>query len=314
MPDSALQTIPFHADGETEKRGALPTVFLEINRGRTPFPYRPVLGRRFLIGSAPCCDLCLGSGAVPQLHSLLHVSAEEVVVEAVVEQPELKINGEIRQTAVLADGDRIEIGRFELVARISPPTAAGEQARAETAFAAAQEESPLTVFAPLESTVEAAEEAEIIDPGEGLEELSAEELVDLIEREEEEVRRFEERLQAGAEALLEAVANRAEEVGSGEEQIEAEDAEPDSAGESAEEQFEAVELVLERLRVVSDDRPGDGEDDRPAAESEYDCCRAAEELLQAHYRQTAELERLVVDLRAANAGSANDRGRHRAVA
>lgn len=121
MTDSkSLASLPFGMSSrETGSRDSLPVVFLEIKQGRTAFPYRPVQGNRFLIGSASCCDLCLGSQSVPQLHSLLHIDKDDVVLEAVADFPLLKINGEIERSKSLCDGDVIEIGRFQLVARIS---------------------------------------------------------------------------------------------------------------------------------------------------------------------------------------------------
>ena len=116
----SLTSLPFGMSSRgTGSRDSLPVVFLEIKQGRTAFPFRPVQGNRFLIGSASCCDLCLGSQSVPQLHSLLHVDQDEVVMESVADFPLLKINGEIERSKVLCDGDLIEIGRFQLVARIS---------------------------------------------------------------------------------------------------------------------------------------------------------------------------------------------------
>jgi predicted component of type VI protein secretion system len=87
-------------------------VGLEICRGRSEHSFRPISGNRFVIGSAPECDLRLGGDTVPAVHSQLHIDGGKAWVEAVAADPPLLINGEDCETARLADGDTIGIGGF----------------------------------------------------------------------------------------------------------------------------------------------------------------------------------------------------------
>lgn len=85
---------------------------LEICRGRTEHSFRPITGNRFVIGSAPECDLRLGGDMVPAVHSQIHVDEGKAWIEAVAPRPPLVINDEDRETARLADGDTIVIDGF----------------------------------------------------------------------------------------------------------------------------------------------------------------------------------------------------------
>ncbi|MEX0704626.1 MAG: FHA domain-containing protein [Planctomycetales bacterium] len=158
-------------------------LLLEIERGRTRFPLRPVRSGRFLIGSGGNCDLRLG-GHMPLLHSIVLVEAGEVTLEAVAPVPPLKVNGCEVETARLRDGDRIELGSFEIVVRrpefdIAPQTTATAEA-------------------------EKIDEARLKGPAE----MSAAELVAELEREEALVEEFDEGIRQGAAALLQAALAR----------------------------------------------------------------------------------------------------------
>ena len=101
-----------------EKQDAIVTTSaygLQICRGQTEFPLRAIEGHRFLIGSAPECDLQLGGDVVTGLHSQVHVEKSSAWIETVAAYPPLIINDERCRTACLTDGDRILIGPFELV-------------------------------------------------------------------------------------------------------------------------------------------------------------------------------------------------------
>lgn len=164
-----------------------PPLLLEIERGRTRFPLRPVRTGRFLIGSGANCDLRLG-GHMPLLHSIVLVEKGEVTLEAVAAVPPLKVNGLDVETARLRDGDRIELGSFEITVRrpefdIAPETAEDDIAQEFDDVAAK-------------------------DPAA----LSAAELVAEIEREEALVEEFDEGVRVGAAALLQAALARPREV------------------------------------------------------------------------------------------------------
>jgi hypothetical protein len=164
---------------------ASPNGWLEISRGRTLFPRRPLLWPRFLIGAGSNCHLQLGGDGVPFLHSIIDTSTSVVRVEAFTASPELKVNGAVVRTAVLADGDQLEIGGFAFKLHGVPSLAA------DTA-------DPL--YAPID--IEAALAAE-----EDVAELSAAELVARIEEIEAEVDDFESAELTGATDLLAAVRN-----------------------------------------------------------------------------------------------------------
>lgn len=172
---------------ESSPLAVSPPLLLEIERGRTRFPLRPVRSNRFLIGSGANCDLRLG-GHMPLLHSILLVEGNEVTLEAVSPVPPLKVNGHEVETARLRDGDRIELGSFEIVVRrpefgIAPQTAENPEADDSDDFAGA-------------------------DPAS----MSAAELVAAIEREEALVDEYEQGVSDGAAALLQAALSRPREA------------------------------------------------------------------------------------------------------
>lgn len=164
------------------------TLILEVGRGRTEHPRRPVLKDRFLIGSAPECDLRLGGDTIPALHSILYRDGVDVWLDAVAANPPLRVNGTATTSARLQDGDRVEIGTFQLTVRRSaavPSTPEQEQ--------------------PGNSSASAAAVPENVDD---LSAVSAAELVSLFEYEIQEAEQFEQRRQIGAAALLQAVSAR----------------------------------------------------------------------------------------------------------
>ncbi|GIT31224.1 MAG: hypothetical protein Ct9H300mP1_32700 [Planctomycetaceae bacterium] len=85
---------------------------LEIHRGRTGYRFRPVIGKRLVLGSAPECDLRLGGAGMPPVHSQVHVDGGRVWIEAISADPPILINGEPCQMTLLVDGDVIALGPF----------------------------------------------------------------------------------------------------------------------------------------------------------------------------------------------------------
>lgn len=159
-------------------------LLLEICRGRTEHPLRPVYSERFLIGSSVRCDLRLGGADIPPLHSLLFVDGPDIWLEAVAATPELRVNGRLETSVRLVDGDRIHIGPIELVAHIP--------AQAENSIQLSDSQAEL-----LEKLPEPAAS-----------ELSAKELVERIEEATELVNEFEKRQRLGIEALHAAIQQR----------------------------------------------------------------------------------------------------------
>jgi len=171
-----------------------PVLFLEIRRGQTCFPYRPILQSRFLIGADGACDLRLGGDDMPPLHSIIHADGRDVHLETIVASPVLRVNGTVAESVRIADGDLIEIGRFQFIAR--EVSAAGSQAGSQT-----QSES---VPCDQDSDLD----AEVFDQ-QSLEGLTAAELVEMIEQEEALVEKLEAGQRLGADALMHAVRERA---------------------------------------------------------------------------------------------------------
>jgi hypothetical protein len=161
-------------------------VFLEIGRGRTAHRRRPVQSPRFLIGSSPRCDLCLGGAEIPPLHSMICVAGAEVWLEAMADSPELWVNGRPEKSLRLKDQDRLRIEPFELIVHLPA-----------NASATAQSLAP-----PVADSVEG--DADTTEAGD----LSALELVERIEAATELVNDFEQRSRLGMESLLSAVEER----------------------------------------------------------------------------------------------------------
>jgi hypothetical protein len=90
-------------------------MWLEIRKGRTGFPLRPISGDRFLIGAGSHCHLQLGGDSMPMLHSLLVIDGKRAYLEAVVPTPALQVNGQARRAVELVDEDHVTIGEFEFV-------------------------------------------------------------------------------------------------------------------------------------------------------------------------------------------------------
>lgn len=155
-----------------------PRMILEICRGLTRFPQRPVSGPRFFIGSGPGCDLRLGGDTFPTIHSLIQTRENGVWFEMLAADPPVRLNGEMTRGEWLRDGDRIEIGAFEFIAHVLP-------------------QLPPTSVGVTPSGTRRADEH--------LSELSAVELAERLEGEMGHVERFDRGRNAGAHALLQAL-------------------------------------------------------------------------------------------------------------
>lgn len=174
-----------HQPSANAPAAVTPAVYLEICRGRTTQPLRPILRDRFLIGSDAACDLQLAAAEIPPLHSILRLDGGNILLEAIAPEPRPLINEVRTEAALLQDGDVVELGPFTLTIHIS-----GAAAKAR----------------PPESSWDDPSDCRNVD------ELSAEELADLIESEQALVEQFESREQLGARALLDAVGPRAQEL------------------------------------------------------------------------------------------------------
>ena len=172
-----------------------PRMMLEICRGRTRFPQRPISGPRFFIGSGEGCDLRLGGTDFPAIHSLIQTRENGVWFETLAATPPARINGELTSGEWLRDGDRIETGAFQFLAHLMPmlpPSAVSD--------------SPLPRV-PNEANVMAEPQPAVAQ----LSELSATELADRLNVEMHQVESFHNARRAGAHALLQALRRRSAE-------------------------------------------------------------------------------------------------------
>lgn len=132
--------------------------------------------------------MVLGDAQIPPIHTILIVDGGRVLVEALTQSPLLKVNGNVVGTAILEDNDELSIGGFQFVVHLN------HEAIAQT----------LEVFPDVNADVVTLEDQAAIDPTE----LSAAELVELIEAEQSQIDRFERQLQTGQAALLRAAVDR----------------------------------------------------------------------------------------------------------
>ena len=251
---------------------ASPHLILEICRGRTEFPRRPVLADQFMIGAGRNCDLHLGGDEMPTLHSILSVNGDGVQLEAVASRPPLIVNGEVRREAALIDGDHIQIGGIEFVVHKTPCLGT---------VAATADHTLSSEVMVYETDSEFRADHTAIDAADGtpdLSELSASELVELIEQDEELVADFENGRESGAEALLEAVLQRAEVILTEQEQH-------DAAGD-----VDEVEFVLNQLHEMAAELEQRSE---RLSRREADYATAAETLLDAQRSLAVQLETLL---------------------
>jgi hypothetical protein len=126
----------------------------------------------------------LGGEGIPALHSIITVSGRDIHLEAISAEPALVVNGRQIQQTALSDGDLIVIGDVELLARLEARHTPGEAQAASASAPQAEVDRPLS-------------------------ELTAAELVELIEQEERQIEDAERRQHIGRLALVEAVLARA---------------------------------------------------------------------------------------------------------
>lgn len=174
--------------------------WVEIVRGRTSFPHRPVRGDRFLIGAGSQCDLQLGGPEIPMLHSLIVVHPRGVTLEAFAPTPDLLVNGEKRRSVTLRHHDRVEIGRVEL--RFHNPA---EVAPLPTQLDGVPDEVPVddpSLAAPIALT---AEELTDLTETTSAGDMTLDALVERLEEERQAAQELADRRASGAAALLDAI-------------------------------------------------------------------------------------------------------------
>lgn len=178
-------------DSSTHGYASISPLAFEITQGRTQTPLRPISRDRFLIGAGDRCDLRLGGEGIPAVHSVVHIDGEQIWLETLADSPEVRINGRLTRSAALTPGDKLEIGSFCLT--LHRTSSAGNNP------------SPKLYGA---SVAEILSQEEMANPIEDIEELSARQLVDLIDQEEALIEEFDARRQMGAQALMDVIKQR----------------------------------------------------------------------------------------------------------
>lgn len=285
-PDSPKLSVD-STDAEAPLADPAPFLFLEICRGKTSYPERPVCSPNFVIGSGPSCDLRLGGEDIADAHAVLIQSENDVHLQWLGDVPELLLNGEPIQEAVVSDGDRIGIGQFEFLVRhalkVQPsPNSQEQKTEQDDSKAALETGSLMTLLAEAKSAPHEDED---------LSEMSADELVANLEASQESVEAFEAVIRQGEEALLFAAAQRAadlsdnpsETAGQSTTEPDTEDSEPAEA-----EILEELEKVIHQLSGFSSEL-----DERATrlADQEATQAEAADLLLEAQKELAAQLER-----------------------
>ena len=192
---------------------------LEICRGKTQFPLRPITGERCLIGAGDKCDVRLGGSEIPLLHSLLYQDGTDIWLEAIAPSPKLLVNGKPHDDGPISVGDQISIDCFEFIVRQADSQAAqpmvdcSERRKRRSApkvrISVKNNHALRALIRPNNDQIELdVTELESLD----ISDLSASELVDLIEQEEKLIEEFEAKRVAGAEALLQTIKTRMDSI------------------------------------------------------------------------------------------------------
>ncbi len=278
-----LSVVPNGAEAPTAPRPT-PFLYLEIRRGKTEFPERPVYARNFLIGSGSDCDLRLGGAGIPEAHCVLVVEDSEVRIQWLAEAPPLYVNGELTQEADLCEGDEIAIGRFEFIVHRLMEHAAVAKEHKQTK-PDAQTDPPLETAKLLNLVSEAKQQEEPAD----LSDTPASELVAKYEADRELADEFEAAVRQGEEALLYAAAQRAADLM--DDPSSSRPSEPpasEAADPIEEEVLEELEQVIEQLSGFSSELEKRA---KRLAEQEATQAEAAELLLDAQKELAAQLDR-----------------------
>lgn len=184
LRDSTILNVSSNTDARTSDNSTSdePYFYLEVCRGRTQFPRRPVFSEQCLIGCGQECDLRLGGDDMPLLHSQIVSDDDGLWLEAIASAPTLQVNGSSENYVALCDGDRIDIGPFSFLVHVPVRTASHAH---EEFWDIQDDHDPLNLDA-----------------------MSAADLVAYIECEQESVDRYEGRRELGAKALLQMAGNR----------------------------------------------------------------------------------------------------------
>jgi hypothetical protein len=92
-------------------------MILEIIRGLARYPERTVHEPVFLVGKCADCDLVLGDPQFSTVHFYLLKKHQQTMLRLVGRSPELTVNGEVKSSTYLNEGDRIRTGPYEFLVR-----------------------------------------------------------------------------------------------------------------------------------------------------------------------------------------------------
>lgn len=238
MPPSAMLQSALLQQSEPLASSA--ALVLEVSRGQTRFPHRRVRAERFLIGGGVGCDLQIGGSDMPPLHSLLHQDEGRYRLESLAEFPELHVNGDVVQSAIIREGDSISIGAVEFFARFIPTV---EEAENVAATAASGNELIDVNEILLEEEIASTKKAILAKTLSGL---SAEQLVDLIDDDERLIADNERRRELAVSALLHAASQAGQKNGVSDDDI------SESDISESDEQFDNDETLFEWGAIGAD--------------------------------------------------------------
>lgn len=239
---------------------------LAVARGKTQFPQRPISVEKFLIGSGEVCDLRLGGDSVPPLHCVIHSDGSDTWIDAVVNTPGLLINGAAVSSARINAGDQLQIGDFEFVV-----------CEADSAFATTQKQPENT---PVDVDVTDEELGQLIS------DMTAEQLVNQLEKDLALLDEQDAAEQTGANALLHAIVER-------QLKFENSPANPATLAKSAgdgEQLIHQIDRAIRALNQFSDDLKHRSEQ---MAERENSYAEAAVTMLEMQQQMAGQLESLV---------------------
>ncbi len=96
----------------------LPSVEIVISEGRAIQLVREVTWPVYLIGASSDCDLVLGDPGFPAVHAYLFMTDHGVQLRRLGAPPEIRVNGQVVDVALLETGDQIDLDPFQFRIRI----------------------------------------------------------------------------------------------------------------------------------------------------------------------------------------------------
>jgi hypothetical protein len=234
-----------------------PLVALQIRHANTRPRLVIVDHDGFEIGDSDRCDIRLPHCGLPKLHSILHVQGGAVWIEAADDEARVSIGGEAFRRRALRDGDEISLGEFTL-------------------HIGSQSVEAARPVSPPHFSIE----NRIIE--DRLSQLTAEELCDLIEVEENQTHDFDRRRRMGMQALLSAVQDVVE--------AEAAETKPASLPQVAaisDDRFDALVAQIRELSDALDERT------RELAAQETLLLESSSQIAEVQRRVSRQLEQII---------------------